>query len=568
MVTEGKGGADDRTVAMGVPGPGSDPDATVLAPVADDPDATVLAPDVAASADDPGATVASPVAGPSSPDDLPTIVVPKGKDLGAPSEGPDGIDAMDDPYYMPAVPSDLTSARAPMSIPSPVQSLPERKRRLPRWVVALLVVALVAAGAAGARVAYDRELWGGKTVPSVVGMSEGEATQALTRLGFSVSVETRPADDGLGLVVACDPAPGTRADPAAGATIVVSSARTIPNVVGKQVDEAREALLGVGAGSILLTYRNSDQASGTVLAVDPAEGEPFLSSATITLTVARSYTVPNVVGMTAAEAQQTLADEGLGATVSYVASSAERGTVVSTSPNVGEQVEPGATVELRVVSAYPSSPLDLVAYFDASPAALADYLEEGGFTRVFGEIFAASGNAHAAYSNDAGDVVKVSDEPELGSYASSASSDVLRTGAGVGGVRYVFSAASLPAGASGETEASVRSIMSACGLQGMTDVCTDKDAVMPEARQGDAAEGEGSASEDEPATEPEEKPAAHFICATGEQGDKTWAVFIGGRGDATKFVVLVAPTARFSSMDLSAYGNSVSDYVAYANLYR
>lgn len=546
-----------RTVAMPGDADVDDSDATVLASTAPDPDpdATVLA-----EAPDPEATMAAPLA--DAPDDLPTIVVPKGTAPATPAEGPDGIDAMDDPYYMPAVPDDLTSARAPMSIPSPVQSLPERKRRLPRWALALLLVVLLAAVGGIARVTYDRELWGGKTVPSVVGMTEDQATQELSRLGFAVSVEHRPSDDGIGTVVACDPAPGMRADPAAGATIVVSSERRVPAVVGKYVDEAREALLELGAGSILLDYRNSDQASGTVLAVDPAEGEPFLSSTTITLTLARSFTVPNVVGMSVAEARQVLADEGLEGSVVYVESSAEGGTVVSTNPAVSEQVGQGATVELEVASAYPSSPRDLLGYFDAAPVALADYLEREGFTRVFGEVFAASGNAHAAYVNDAGDLVKVTDEPELGSYASASTADTLRSGAGVGGVRYVFSASSLPSGASEETDEGVKAVMRACGLTGMGDVCTADDAVMPDVATATAPDGEEADGEQA------DEPAAHFICATGQQGDWTWAVFIGGLDDTTKVVALVAPSVHFSSMDLSAYGNSVCDYVAYSNLYR
>lgn len=539
---------EGRTVTMPM-GPQADPDATVLSPL------------------DPGATRAEvtreradSAAPGGAPDDLPTIVVPKVP--GQASEGPDGLDAMDDPYYAPAVPDDLTSARAPVSIPSPVQSLPERRRRLPRWAAALLAMVLVAAAAVGAKVSYDRELWGGRTVPPVVGMGQEEATSALSRLGFAVEAEYRAVDDGFGVVLACDPAPGTRADPGAGATITVSVERTVPAVVGRGVDEARQMLLDAGAGSILLSYRNSDQPSGTVLAVDPAEGEPFTSDDTITLTVARSYTVPNVLGMSADEAQAALADEGLAGSVTYVESAGERDTVVACVPDVGEQVGQGATIELQVACSFPSSPLDLMGYFDVAPLALADYLEGQGFSRVFGEIYAASGNAHAAYSNDGGDVVKVTDEPEAGSYASSSGADVLRSGAGVGGVRYAFSPTSLPHGAASETVEGVRAVMEACGLAGMTDSCTQDDATMPDApspRTGSAPEGGGGGGT--------EGASPHFICASGAQGEYTWAVFIGGREGATKVVAMVAPTEHFSSLDGSAYGG-VCDYVAYANLYR
>ena len=66
------------------------------------------------------------------------------KTVAVPAAAPDGIDALDSPYYAEVVPEDLTSAHQPVSIPSPVESLPERRRRLPRWGIVLIVVVLLA----------------------------------------------------------------------------------------------------------------------------------------------------------------------------------------------------------------------------------------------------------------------------------------------------------------------------------------------------------------------------------------------------------------------------------------
>lgn len=534
-----------------------DPDATQLADPALDPDATQLA------APDPDATVlADPDAAPArrvpSADELPTIsledtaaatVVADAAGAAPTVAVPparDGIDALDDPYFSPAAPEDLTQAQPMVAIPSPVESLPERKRRLPRWAVALLVVVLLAAAGGVAWYTYEQELWGGRTVPAVVGMSEEDATEALEALGFAVTVDYQSGDDGFGTVLACDPEPGVRADTSAGATLTVAAERVIPDVLGQDVESAKSALNEAGAYNIELTYRNSTEAEGTVLEASPGVGEPFVSSDTVTLTVARPFTVPNVESLNVEDAKALLESEGLSSNVTYVESDAEKYTVVGVSPGVGERVDAGATVELSVSTPYPSEPWDLLAYFDATPQEASAYLAEEGFSPTHAAVYAAGGNADAAYTDADGDVLKVSDSPESPSYAAESTADVLASGAGIGGVRYVFSSASAPEGGTAESEAGVRAVMKACGFEGLVDTCTQDTIAMPQER-------------------PEDMP--HFICGYGTQGDYTWAVIIGGYEGATRVVALAAPTAHFSAVDLSAYGGRVCDYVAAADLF-
>lgn len=545
MPLEERGGVmdkkDDKTVAMG-----SCPDVTSC-PNAD-PEATQLYTDGLGAVEFPASDARDvDLNATQLTDEAPTVVASL-RESAAPAEAPDGLDTLDDPYYSPAALEDLTTPHTPVPIPSPVQSLPERKRRLPRWAVALLVIVLLAAAGGAAYYTYEQEIWGGRTVPSVLGMSEDKATRALQARGFSVRVEYQSADDGFDSVLSCSPEPGLRADPSAGATIVVSAQRTIPPVVGMDVSDARQALLDAGVGTIHLTYHNSDQAEGTVLSVDPDEGETFTSSDTVTLTVARAYTVPDLEGMSLTDARAALEDEGLTASVTYVDSTVEKNTVVGTSPAAGEQVSSGTTVELKVSSPYPLQPWSLFEYFEATPQELSSYLSEQGFSLLFGELYAAGGNAHAAYQSAEGDVLQISDNPESGSYAGGSQADVLAKGAALGGVRYAFSTDSLPEGAASEGAEGVRAVMLACGFSGLADTCTQDDVTLPEGIDKDSER-------------------THFICGYGRQDDYTWAVFIGGRDEATKVVALVAPAEHFSDLDLSAYGQSVCDYVAYVNLY-
>lgn len=534
---------------------------TVAMPPDSDPDATQLA-DAA-----PTRRVASEA--------LPTIVLPSEKDAPEqPAEAGDGIDALGDPYFSPVVPNDLTEARVPVSIPSPVQSLPERKRRLPRWAVALIVVVLLACAGGVAYYTYDQELWGGKTIPRVVGLTQEEATRALESLGFAVSVEPVAADDGFGVVLACSPSEGQRVDPADGATISVASQRTIPQIVGMDVESAHQALLDAGAENVTLSYQNSDQPAGTVLAVSPEEGSAFVSSDPITVTVARAFTVPTLEGMSLSDAQAQLEAGGLTSSVIYVESDAEKSTVVSLDPPAGTEVAAGATITLAVATPMPSEPYDLMGYLEAAPQALSAYLADAGYALDYGEIYASGGNAHVAYTGASGDLIQITNEPETAHYAGGSQADVLARGAGVGGVRYAFSAETLPEGGATESESGIRAVMEACGLEGLLDTCTESDIVAPipetepqEPTEPEDPADEGGSGEDNASAGESTEPAHHFICGYGRQGDYTWAVIIGGYEGSTRVVALAAPTEHFSSVDLSSFGGSVCDYIAYIDQY-
>ena len=553
--------------------PAADPDATQLASPPADADATQLADAAENRAAETRAV---------DPDDLPTIVVPSAG--AAATEATDGLDAMDSPYYAPATLEDLTSAQAPVTIESPVQSLPERRRRLPRWAVALLAVVLLAAAGGVAWYTYDQEVWGGKTVPPVVGKAQDEAVRALEELGFVVSVESVMADDAIGTVLGCQPPEGQRVDPAEGITLSVAAQRTVPRVVGLEVEDAQEALGEAGARSISVSYQNSDAAAGTVLSVSPAEGTPFRPEDQVSLVVARAYTVPDVLGLPLEEAKAELASGGLAASVSYERSDEQRNSVIEVEPGVGSEVEPGATVALSVATPLPSDPYDLLAYFDVIPQALPDYLDDEGFSLSYGEIYASGGNANVAYAGESGDVLRLTNDPESGHYAGGSQADVLATGAGVGGVRYAFSSKTLPEGGDVESESGVRAVMAACGLEGLLDTCTQDDIVMPEpeprpeapAQEGadaqgdadaDAQKDDGDEKDAEKDAEEQPEPNRHFICGYGRQDDYAWAVVIGGYDNVTRVVALVAPTAHFEAVNLSSFGGSVCDYIAYIDQY-
>ena len=84
---------------------------------------------------------------------------------------------------------------------------------------------------------------------------------------------------------------------------------------------------------------------------------------------------------------------------------------------------------------------------------------------------------------------------------------------------------------------------------------------------GPAGAPSGIVKDAEKDAEEQPEPNRHFICGYGRQDDYTWAVVIGGYDNVTRVVALVAPTAHFEAVNLSSFGGSVCDYIAYIDQY-
>ena len=529
------------------------PDATVLAEVepttAVDPDATALADPGATQPADPDTTqLAEPPApadsGDSAADEMPTIVVPHAVSAG--QEGPDGIDAMDDPYA-PINDADFTRVTpyAPVAIDSPVTSDGKHRGRVRPWAVVLVVVALLAAAAFVVKYTYENEYWGGKTVPDVVGKTETEARSTLSPLGFSITVNEVLSDDNVGKVVSMDPAAGTRTGDDLSVTITVAVARTIPSVVGLSQSDAKTALLNEGAKNITIAYKNSSEAEGTVLAVSPGEGEAFVSSDQITLTVAQPFKVPDVVGLSLTDAEQTLQDAGLTYSVSYSDEKGDENVVLSTSPEAGTQVSEGSTVTLYVPAPKLSDAYHIAEYFDIEPADLDAYLAKQGYSVSSTGVF-SSGDAYAVYTN--GTVtITITDSPESADAAGAGTgTSALAGGKPVGGVRLQASASTVASDV-GIDSSGLTTAMDACGLSNLVSSCT-ADSVQT--------------------TRSIDKKGLSFICGYGEQGDYVWSVLLGSlNGSATNAIVTIAPKSHYDGLDLSEYGNDLASYIAITNYY-
>lgn len=270
---------------------------------------------------------------------------------------------------------------------------PESKsKRLPGSKIAAIValVVVLAAGVAGG-VTYQMELWGGKIVPDVTGMTQADATYMLQNKGFAVRSTTVPSDSTEGLVLLMDPGAGARQQEGAEVVIHVSTSRTVPKVVGSSQDSALKALSDNGFENVDVQLERSDEPEGTVLSVSPEEGEKAKASTGITLKVAQAYTVPDVSGMSYNQAVQAIKDAGLSSTAVYVYSeTASEGAIMDVEPAAGSKV-PSDTVV--VISLAKSRATELTA-------AARSYLTSTTLTASDGSSFTVSSVDSVSYQGN------------------------------------------------------------------------------------------------------------------------------------------------------------------------
>ncbi len=155
--------------------------------------------------------------------------------------------------------------------PSPRQAPPGQPRR---WLLFGGLGALVAAGLAAVL------LLKGPTsveVPNLVGRSLDEAVQEIRSAGLKAgeAIRVRTLNVPAGQVLRQSPPPGARADRGTRVQLTVAepAPRTVPNVVGKLLAEARDLLAKAGFGVSGIEQEATDRAaSGTVLEQSPPGG--------------------------------------------------------------------------------------------------------------------------------------------------------------------------------------------------------------------------------------------------------------------------------------------------------
>jgi serine/threonine-protein kinase len=195
---------------------------------------------------------------------------------------------------------------------------------------------------------------GEAVVPQVNGLPRAQAEAALKAEGFKVKVtEVFSADVPKGRVISSSPPESTTAERGATVTLTVSKGAqpvTVPDVVGKKVEEARGILAADGFKVRTEDDTQSTDDPGTVTAQDPKASSRLAKGGTVTLKVAAGAEVPDVVDLDRAEAEAQLRAAGLEVRVREVAvdSEAQNDVVVSQNPAAGAKRARGSTVTIRV----------------------------------------------------------------------------------------------------------------------------------------------------------------------------------------------------------------------------
>jgi len=243
-----------------------------------------------------------------------------------------------------------------------------RRRWWPIVLVSLVVLALVAAGLVAA---LNKGVFTPThPVPSVTGMTVNQADQALAKDHFSVITKARTASVSVkaGRIVSQDPAAGATLKQGSAVDVTLSSGlptENVPSLLGLGCNGASRLLavnhLKASCPTAAAGYSNSVPVGQVInWSYDNklnARHAPYGATVLIALSKGPApKTIPNVAGMTYAQAQSALQALGLNATESTAPSTTEpSGEVASTNPPIGSQVPPGTTVTVYVSSGPPTT---------------------------------------------------------------------------------------------------------------------------------------------------------------------------------------------------------------------
>jgi eukaryotic-like serine/threonine-protein kinase len=199
-------------------------------------------------------------------------------------------------------------------------------------------------------------------IPNVVTLPVTEASSLLAADGFVVGEITTSERDDLAenTVISTNPPAGTPSLQGTVVDLVVaappSSVQIPGEIIGMTEAEARGLLQAPPYGFRVTTDVRSSPTvpAGTVMEIRPGPGELIPRGSDVLIIVSEGpepVRVPAVVGRTEAQAVNTLREQGLVPSVTYVdvaAGSPDDGRVIAQSLPAGSQVDPGARITVTV----------------------------------------------------------------------------------------------------------------------------------------------------------------------------------------------------------------------------
>jgi serine/threonine-protein kinase len=231
------------------------------------------------------------------------------------------------------------------------------RRRAGRW--ALIGLGAILAGYLTAYLVLFPApiLLGHQVVPRVLGLPVAEAQSEITKAELALAdggTEPHPTAP-EGTVVWQDPPPGMLAPQGLKVTLVASAGPPkipVPDVANLDTRVAQQLIAAAG---LVVSGVDSVQAGprGLTLQTQPPAGTLLAPGAGVTVIVSRgapSIAVPDLLGMTSADARTRLELEGLdlGSVTRRRTPDAPPGTVVAQRPAAGTLAAPGTVVDIVV----------------------------------------------------------------------------------------------------------------------------------------------------------------------------------------------------------------------------
>ena len=207
-------------------------------------------------------------------------------------------------------------------------------------------------------------------VPDVNGKPVAEAQKTLEAQGFKVELENK-VDPSVkpGMVLRMDPVAGIRRKEGATVTLVVSGTEklvAVPKIVGLKQDQAEKLLSDKNLRIEKIEYKwEQTKPEGIILSQSPEENSKLGDNGAVNVVINKKeeklVTLPDLKGMTLAEAKKKLEDLKLTVEVKEEDSDKNKNTVIGMSPGVNDTITEGTTVVLLVSNAkkqvgFPATP--------------------------------------------------------------------------------------------------------------------------------------------------------------------------------------------------------------------
>ena len=252
--------------------------------------------------------------------------------------------------------SQLISTK-PINVSKPEDSIRTKKRKVSRRVrrnriIALFLLIALIFGS------YQILNAGKISVPSLVGMSQGEAKSDLKDLGLNIQVveEVFSEDVAKGKIIATKPGGGGKISPAGTVGLIVSKGQEriiVPTLNGLTPDVASGKIsdLGLSVGQINESF-DMKVAAGFVIGTDPKDGSEVRRKSIVNLVVSKGVeqlALSSYVGKGGEQALSELNDLGFDVNVKYnFSDSIFKGQVIAQSPEKSDLISKGSKIELVI----------------------------------------------------------------------------------------------------------------------------------------------------------------------------------------------------------------------------